>query len=336
MNNLSHHATTTRLAAAAMLLLGAFSPAVHAAPLQATAVAAAPEGFDAVHATDEQIAAFALPPRPDTLQAPDAYRKWVRAMTLHGKRLLAPLQDTAIYHGPMLQPARSQLSNTTYTSSNWSGGVSYNGLTSYNGVRSFYYILSDFVIPTATNATCDGGWDYSSTWDGIDGWGSGDVLQAGTESDAYCSGGSTSTFYSAWIEWYPYSESRISGFAVSPGDDVFVEVWNTSPVIGYAYLENISTGQTVEYQLTPPSGTSLVGNSAEFVVERPGVNGGLATLSAYGLDYQSSAAAGNFKGLTYVPGAGASSFLVNMLDNSGNTISAPTALGRNALEFVYQ
>ena len=300
------------------------------------AVADAPAGFDAVHASDAQIAAFALPPRPDKAVAPDAYRKWERAMIARGKRVLAPLQETAIYHGPMLRPARSQVSDTTYTSSNWSGGVSTNALTNYNSNTSFYYILSDFVVPTATNATCDGGWDYSSTWDGIDGWNSGDVLQAGTESDAYCNGSTTSTYYSAWIEWFPYSESRISGFPVSPGDDIFLEVWNTNPTTGYAYLENISTGQVVEYQLTPPSGTSLVGNSAEFVVERPGVNGGLATLSAYGLDYQSSAAAVTFKGATLFPGAGKNSFLVNMLDNNGNTISAPTALGRNALEYVYQ
>jgi hypothetical protein len=33
--------------------------------------------------------------------------------------------------------------------------------------------------------------------------------------------------------------------------------------------------------LTLPSGTSLIVNSAEYVVERPGVNGGLATLTYY-------------------------------------------------------
>ena len=36
-----------------------------------------------------------------------------------------------------------------------------------------------------------------------------------------CSGSTTATFYSAWIEWYPYSETRVYG--VNPGDDMFVE-----------------------------------------------------------------------------------------------------------------
>jgi hypothetical protein len=302
-----------------------------------SAMAGPPAGFDAVHASDAQLNAFALPPRPDATKTPDAYAKWVRAMSARTRRVMAPLQITNVYHGPVRAPAAAgRIADTsTYTSYNWSGVVNTNTLSRYNANHSFYYLVSDFVIPTATNATCDGTWDYSSTWDGIDGWNSGDVLQAGTESDAYCSGGSTNTYYSAWIEWYPYSESRISGFPVAPGDDMFVEVWDVSSTVGYAYLENISTGQTAEYELTAPSGTQLVGNSAEWIVERPSVGGSLATLSAYGLDYQSGAAAYNFNFTQYVPGS-STSFLVNMLDNNGDTISAPSLLGKTAIEYVYE
>jgi hypothetical protein len=332
------------LAAAAACPGALFSAPADAAPLTGTTtIAGPPAGFDAVHASDAALAAYALPPRPNATTEPGSYAKWARAMSAHTTRMLAPLVATSIYHGPMhAGPAVRAAENpatgantAVYSSYNWSGSVVTNTLTSYNSSRSFYYLLSDYVIPTANNATCDGTWDYSSQWDGIDGWNSGDVLQAGTEADAYCSGGSTSTYYSAWIEWYPYSESRISGFAVSPGDDMFVEVWNTSPIVGYAYLENINTGQTVEYQLTPPSGTSLIGNSAEWVVERPSVGGGLATLSAYALDYMSGASAYNFKGTAVAPG-GTSGFLVDMLNNSGTVISAPSLLGKNAVEYVYQ
>jgi hypothetical protein len=304
-----------------------------------SAVAGPPAGFDAVHASDSELAAFALPPRPDALKTPDAYAKWVHAMSIRSTRMLAPLQATSIYHGPAREtgtPRADAISNiATNTSSNWSGDVNLNKLTRYNASTSFYYILSDFVVPAVSNATCDGTYDYSSQWDGIDGWNSGDVLQAGTEADAYCSGGSTSLYYAAWIEWYPYSESRISGFAVSPGDDMFIEVWDTSATVGYAYLENLSTGQTAEYELTPPSGTSLIGNSAEWIVERPGVNGSLATLADYTLDYHSSGAAYNFKYTQFLPGS-ATSFLVDMLNNSGSNVSNASLLGTGAVEYIYQ
>jgi hypothetical protein len=69
------------------------------------------------------------------------------------------------------------------------------GATSYNNTTTFYSVYSDYVIPVAQAASCNGVWDYSSSWVGIYGSGSADVLQAGTEADAYCSGSTKSTFY---------------------------------------------------------------------------------------------------------------------------------------------
>jgi hypothetical protein len=326
--------TALAAGAAALLAVSAQAAGIPVDLHSMAAVGGPPAGFDAVHASDAQLAAFALPPRPDMMKTPDAYAKWVRAMSARQTRLLAPLQATTIFHGPAKMAAAGRTANTS-NSYNWSGVANTNTLTSYNANHSFYYIISDYVIPQVSNATCDGTYDYSSQWVGIDGWNSNDVLQAGTEADAYCSGGSTSQYYSAWIEWYPYSESRISGFPVAPGDDMFVEVWNTSATNGYAYLYNISTGQTAEYNLTPPSGTTLVGNSAEWIVERPGVGGGLATLANYGLDYMSGAAAYNFKSAEFIPGS-TTSFLINMLDNNGNTTSVSALLGKTAIEYTYE
>jgi Peptidase A4 family len=78
------------------------------------------------------------------------------------------------------------------------------------------------VVPAAHQAfgACTGGWGYSSLWPGIDGnggAGGSDVLQAGVEVDAYCNGGRTSSFYSAWIEWFPNGSTRVSSPAIHPG-----------------------------------------------------------------------------------------------------------------------
>jgi hypothetical protein len=175
--------------------------------------------------------------------------------------------------------------------------------------------------------SCTGGWDYSSQWPGIDGNGSGDVLQAGVEVDAYCSGGTTASFYSVWIEWFPFNETRVSSPAIHPGDLVFVEVWNVSSTVGYAYFYNYSTQQVAEYQLTAPGGTTLQGNSIEWIVERPGVGGGLATLTnyidvswPYNVAWNYAASPQHY----YYPGVDPSPYtleLIAMLGNGGSAIS---------------
>jgi hypothetical protein len=139
---------------------------------------------------------------------------------------------SAAYASPAGVPSNGIASTT---SSNWSGDAVYNPANPF----AVEAIIGEFVVPTAHQAfgACTGAWDYSSQWPGIDGYGSSDVLQAGVEVDAYCSGGTTTTgFYSAWIEWYPNASTRVSSPAIHPGDLVFVEVWNTSPTQGYAYF----------------------------------------------------------------------------------------------------
>jgi hypothetical protein len=260
----------------------------------ATTIDAPPAGFDPIAASDQDLAYYGFPPRPDQVAQPKAYGTWVKAMTHSKTRVTPSLNQTAIYHGPaqvrknanptavegsagpLLQP-----SNTLY-SSNWSGYVDFSGASSY-GSTSYYYIVNDMVVPVAEQApgACTGGWDWGSEWNGIDGWGSGDVLQAGVEFDAYCSGSTRSSFYSAWYEWYPYGEVRISSLPVINGDDIFVEVWHTSSTQGYAYIVNDTTDKYVEVGFTAYPGYALVGNSAEWVVERPTVGGSLSTLTNY-------------------------------------------------------
>ncbi len=302
----------------------------------ATTIAAPPAGFDPLSASDQELAYYGFPPKPNQNTEPKAYATWARAMQHSKTRIVPTLEQTAVFHGPMQQakkvnPASAANSLTlgvpsNATSSNWSGYVDFSGATSY-GSKSYYFLVNDFTVPVAEQAfgACTGGWDYGSAWNGIDGWGSGDVLQAGIEFDAYCSGGTRATYYSAWYEWYPYGEVRIGGFPIVPGDDIFVEVWNTSSTAGHAYLVNYNNNQSVNISFSAPSGTHLVGNSAEWVVERPSVGGSLATLTNYIMDPFWDAYA-------YTQGYAAFNDIdeatpVTMLDNSGNPISYPEYLG---------
>jgi hypothetical protein len=303
----------------------------------ATTIAAPPASFNPINASDQDLAYYGFPPRPSQTTEAKQYAGWVKAMSASKTRIAPKLEQTSIFHGPVKpgkntnptaveknSVASGAASNTSY-SYNWSGYVDFSGATSY-GNSSFYYVVSDFVVPVAEQAfgACTGGWDWGSAWNGIDGWGSGDVLQSGIEFDAYCSGSTRSAYYSPWYEWYPYGEVRISSLAIAPGDDLFVETWHTSATQGYAYLVNYNTNVAVEVGFTAPSGTRLVGNSAECIVERPSVSGGLANLTNYIADPFWNCYAYTEAGTYY---AGAYGTPVDMLDNKGYVISYPTYFG---------
>jgi hypothetical protein len=247
-------------------------------------------GFDVINASDDALALYGFPPRPDQRAAPEAYKHWQHMVSAPQKRISHPsLQMTTLENRPMMSGGQSEaaprepVKNTVSTTSgNWSGYAITGATGTFRNNNT--WIFSEFVVPIAQQpfGTCSGGWDYSSLWNGFDGFGSGDVLQAGIEADAYCSGSSKSTYYSAWYEWYPYAETRISSLPVYPGDLMGVETWyTTSAPYGHAYLINYSTQQSVSLSFNPPSGTVYAGNSAEWVVEAPTVGGGLAAITNY-------------------------------------------------------
>ena len=303
----------------------------------ATTIDAPPAGFDPIAASDEELAYHGFPPRPNQNTEPKAYTTWVKAMKASKARIVPTLEQTTIFHGPV-KPGKAanptavesnpllatQARNTSY-SYNWSGYVDFSGASSY-GSSSFYYLVNDYVVPVAEQAfgACTGNWDWGSAWNGIDGWGSPDVLQAGIEFDAYCSGSTRAAYYSAWYEWYPYGEVRIGSLPIAPGDDLFVEVWHTSSTQGYAYLVNYNNNQAVEVGFTAYPGYPLVGNSAEWVVERPSVGGSLATLTNYTMDPFWDAYAYTESYAFYDIDE---AMPVDMLDNNGNVISYPEYLG---------
>ena len=141
------------------------------------------------------------------------------------------------------------------------------------------------------------------------------MLQDGIEFDAYCKGKTKSTFYSAWFEWYPFSEIRIGNLPIAPGEEYFMEVWSTSSTKGHAYLVNVTKKKAVTIVFNAPKGTKLIGNSAEWITERPAVNGGLATLTNYGSQKYSDAHGETFSGKALDPG---DSSAIVMVDNKGN------------------
>jgi len=290
-----------------------------------TTTAAPPEAFDPRTATDADLAYYGFPPRPN--DSAD-YEGWATAMAASGERIVPILEQTNIYHGP-LQKAPSEDANIS-KSSNWSGYVHLGSAKSY-GKFSYSSISSKITVPTAQVAegTCTGVPDFASGWVGIDGDNSNDVLQDGIEFDAICDKGEKATLYAAWIEWFPLDEDRISNFPIKPGQLFFVETWSTSATSGHFFIENVTEKKHTTLSLSAPKGTKLIGNSAEFITERPGVNGGLATLTNYGSQTYTDAVAETFNNVKIDPG---DSEAIEMLDNNGKVISYPTLKSATSFE----
>ncbi|HKW52484.1 MAG TPA: G1 family glutamic endopeptidase [Stellaceae bacterium] len=309
-----------------------------------------PRDFDPLSASDARLAQFGYPPRPDAQTAPDRYAVWKKVVTAPQQRLAPALGHTTIHNGRarmvsqgggapgLARNARSGIANdaASVTTMNWSG---YAVVDPQNPFQSGTTVYGEWVVPVAQQAagTCSGTWDYSSEWVGIDGFTSSDVLQSGIEVDAFCANGSTMAFYSAWYEWYPDVETRITNLPIAPGNIIGVEVWNTGPTQGNAYIVNYTTQQSVSLAFNAPAGTSLVGDSVEWIVERPQVNGSFAALTHYVAEpfnfCHAAAGAG-----TYTPGASptGTAYSIDMIDDNGVgpiVLSSPNLYGTAALWF---
>lgn len=298
----------------------------------ATTIAAPPEGFDPLTASDDRLADYGFPPRPDKTSMPTEYANWARAMAASKTRIIPHLEQSSIFHGPAVLTSKSNSEKEgPLQSYNWSGYVDSSGAKSY-GSSSFYYVESSMIVPFAQPAgnTCTGIWDYAYSWVGIDGnEGSNDILQGGIEFDALCSLGVVATYYSAFYEWYPGAEVHITNFPIAPGDDIFMNVWHTSSTQAQVYIYSYNTAMAVQVGFSAPAGTKLTGNTAEWITERPNLNGQRTTLTNY-LDqlFYGSYAVTEKEHKSY-PGSSSSKQVI-MLDNNGKPISAPTALGTSA------
>jgi hypothetical protein len=133
------------------------------------------------------------------------------------------------------------------------------------------------------------------------------------------SGSNISRQLNPWWEWFPAGSYWISNLTISPGDTVNGLVCVTAGSVTQAtvYLYNLTSNRGVNFAATAPSGTSLRGNSAEWVVERLEIDTNTPQLAQYGEVYFSETVAGTAKQVTMQGGTGNT---INMVDN-GKVIS---------------
>jgi hypothetical protein len=234
-------------------------------------------GFDPLTASAQDLEKAGLPPRPTDPKLLERYKRFF-AQTKGKFQYVVPtfrVDPTKTTH----TNKGSKMGAGTETYDNWSGGVVY-----APAGQSFKWVQGDWVVPNVYPPT-QNQWYYCANWIGLDGDGSGDVCQAGLICAAYQSGSSITRTVYPWHEWFPFSWVEITNLAISPGDLVSMLICTSQgagSTTATIFFGNRTSGLATSYQISAPSGTKLAGNSAEWVVETPIVNGQLTKMPDYG------------------------------------------------------
>ncbi len=221
--------------------------------------------------------------------------------------------------------------NTTDVSQNWSG---YAAVAKAN--VALRYVTSTFTVPSincAKVAIGSAGQTYAAEWVGLDGFSSSTVEQTGV--DSFCDSSSGPATNQAWYEMYPLDPVVFSG--VSPGDKIWVSVYYNSTTSEYQlFLDDETTGSTMQTDQPCPSGSACDRNSAETIEEDPGgsVAGGINLADFGTVNFASS----DVTARDGLHGTLAASKLwttteIIMQDSSGNDMATPSALTDSGAAF---
>ena len=251
---------------------------------------------DAMNLSDDELAKRGYPIRPKQAQAADAFATWLKAVTRPARMV-----NSRQVARPELTHVKPPTASNFESTSNWSGYE----LRGYNG--TYDAVMGEWYVPTVyyeTNAHT-----YSAYWIGIDGDGTSDLWQAGTEQEIqdidFLGIHFDFTNYYAWSEFLPSQavEQVIPNMTVTPGDLMFTEVWvgnsgsspSLSGIYAIAFVEDISRGEyTTIYNCrgisifgvcTNIAQTNIGGSETEWIMERPTVGGSLPDLADYNYTY---------------------------------------------------
>jgi hypothetical protein len=237
-----------------------------------------PEGFDPLKASPRELQRYGFPRRPNEVTEAHAASKWMEVFSKYSSftHITPEIEDLPYRHGLI---RRTQLETkgdvNAITSVNWSGYQLQIG----SGDK-FNKVIGQWTVPKAYSPNPGDGKTYwASIWLGLDGININEALQAGTDvnSDGSCY---------EWFQWLPDGPHMISNFPVNPGDVILMSLVVLTPTKAYMGINNLTSKILTSLTFTAPPYTTLIGNSAEAIVERFTLSGGgLASLARYGVVY---------------------------------------------------
>jgi Peptidase A4 family len=235
---------------------------------------------DARLLSDEELLGRGYLPRPDAVSSPDKYAVWLDLVS----RPITLIPPHSVSRSDIFHTTRPvEAGSKSYA--NWSG------YEAHHAKRSYMAVEGEWSVPFIYS--CESGYTtYSATWVGLDGDGTTDLVQDGTEQDCTDLGGFLFFSYSTWTELLPNQPTEQgAGLSINPGDDIVAQAWigdskgrvRQNGAYGWFAIFNKTQSQAVQIS-TPLSGTYFNGSEAEWIMERPTVGGVLSELSDYGFD----------------------------------------------------
>ncbi len=286
-----------------------------------------PRDFDPVKASERERIIYGLPRCP--IENPELVQRWEKKLRrpYHIVKPIFRLMDYKRHHLKKRHEGHGPEQTTI-----WSGGIVFppSGDT-------MKWIEGTWTFPNSNvpAGAQDGVWYSASTWIGLDGDdGSGDVLQAGCDADVMITGGVTQHQYSPWWEWYPAGSFWITTLPVSPGDQLscLICVQQGSTTAASIFIGNDTNNVSCYFSATAPAGTSLVGNTAEWIVEALEIDTNVPELARYGSVLFTDCNAGTVGGVTVQSGSGNT---INMIDSSDDVISTGELIGNSEVQVDY-
>ena len=295
---------------------------------------------DPMQPSQEQLLTLGYPIRPDPVKSPEAYTTWLGMVTKETTVIDAKTapQPGRFHAATSPSPINPVLPNVG-ASSNWSGFVLYRDARVADPFPPAPYnsVSGEWVVPAVSGEPNIQ--DDSAFWVGMDGWGTPDVAQDGTEQQVFTlsifGAHFTISNYYAWVEFYPLPEQRITNLTVSPGDFIVGQVWVGDGINAVCFLQNLTTGVSTTLFVAPPPGTTFSGATAEWIMERPTVNGVLPDLANYRAAQMFNAFAERLDGTVVHPSGNSDSLNLTMENSSGGLISIVTRMSDTAMVFSW-
>ena len=254
--------------------------------------------------SNQELLKAGYPPRPDPVLAPTRYARWLRIVSRpftrvgprtepHPEVAFSPKRPPLQIMSPTL-PLPPPIGHAMFnaTSDNWSGPY-------YTSpAAQFFWIQSSWTVPGVYDFPPAPPYSAAAVWIGLDNGGS-DLFQSGSDSECINFFFWTFTNYWMWIESLPYPPSGVPNFPISPGDEVSVDIF-VADQNGMTWFQNGENGgltpqdnsvwfmlynytQGASFWGTLPASPSFTGATAEFILERPAVNGGVVPLAFFGI-----------------------------------------------------
>jgi hypothetical protein len=294
----------------------------------------APEGFDPITASAEELRRYGYPDRPDRQLYPQLHARWEQMMS-------APISVTApqfvVPRPPGPVPVGTQQGTSPYppaaASANWSGSVMYPA--DQDGVA---VVAGQWTVPPAAEPQIGQPPYACATWVGIDGYSRdpasflpGDLVQAGTTQQP-----GRQPF--AWWWWMPENDPAapktrpfpISNFPVSTGDVIHCILRVDNPGQVSFFLLN-RTRQVLKsfFKSAPTAGSQVDGGVADWILELPG---GAGSIPDYGCVTFEGCYALTAQNRLISPGTGE---LLTLTDTTGYPVSVPQVVDDYTIQVCY-